>query len=106
NIPFEIPAGEALAPRLDGVLQSLYLLFNEGYKASTGEKLVREEICQEAIRLATLLGAHPVGNQPKMHALLALMLINAARFPARSDTEGNLLRLKEQDRSLWDRSMI
>jgi len=106
RIPFEIPAGEALAPRLDSVLQSLYLLFNEGYKASSGEKLVREEICQEAIRLAALLAEHPVGNQPKTHALLALMLLNSARFPARLDADGNLLRLKEQDRARWDQAMI
>src|SRR5207237_5997759 len=61
EIPFEIPSGEQLAERLEGVLQSLYLLFNEGYKASSGEKLVREEICQEAIRLAGLLVQHPAG---------------------------------------------
>ena len=106
RVPFEIPAGEELARRLDAVLTSLYLLFNEGYKASSGEKLVREEICQEAIRLAELLGKHPAGNQPKTHALLALMLLNAARIPARVDDEGNLLRLQEQDRTKWDKSMI
>src|SRR5207245_1056937 len=97
RIPFEIPAGEELRRRLDGVLQSLYLLFNEGYKASSGEKLVREELCHEAIRLAGLLAEHPAGNQPATHALLALMLFNAARLPARVDENGNLLRLKEQD---------
>src|SRR5204863_4044541 len=69
RIAFEIPAGEELAPRLDGVLQSLYLLFNEGYKASSGERLVREEICQEAIRLTSLLAEHSAGNQPRTHAL-------------------------------------
>src|SRR5580700_982478 len=61
RIPFEIPAAEELARRLDGVLQSLYLLFNEGYKASSGDKLVREEICREAIRMACMLGEHAVG---------------------------------------------
>ena len=106
HIPFEIPAGEELARRLDGVLQSLYLLFNEGYKASTGEKLVREEICDEAIRLTGLLAEHAAGNQPKTHALLALMLLNAARIPARVDGEGNLLRLQEQDRTRWNQSII
>src|SRR5207302_3249584 len=90
QIPFEIPAGEDLAQRLDGVLQSIYLLFNEGYKASSGERLVREEICQEAIRLVDLLVKHPLCNRPKTHALLALMLLNAARLTARSDAEGNL----------------
>jgi RNA polymerase sigma-70 factor (ECF subfamily) len=106
RIPFEIPVGEDLARRLEGVLQSLYLLFNEGYKATTGPKLVREEICHEAIRLAGLLVNHPAGNQPKAHALLALMWLNTARLPARLDHDGNLLRLKEQDRSRWDQAMI
>jgi RNA polymerase sigma-70 factor (ECF subfamily) len=106
RIPFEIPADEELARRLDGVLQTLYLLFNEGYKASSGEKLVREDICHEAIRLAGLLAEHAAGNRPKTHALLALMLVNAARIPARVDEDGNLLRLQEQDRTLWDQPMI
>ncbi len=106
RIPFEIPAGEELARRLDGVLRSLYLLFNEGYKASSGEKLVREEICHEAIRLTALLAEHPAGAQPRTHALLALMLLNAARIPTRVDAEGNLLRLREQDRTRWDQPMI
>jgi len=106
RIPFEIPAGEALTARLDAVLQSLYLLFNEGYKASSGDKLVREDICDEAIRLARLLVVHPAGNQPRTHALLALMLLNAARIPARQDSQGNLLRLQEQNRDNWDQTMI
>jgi len=106
KIPFEIPAGDELTRRLDTVLTSLYLLFNEGYKASSGEKLVREEICQEAIRLLGLLVENPAGNQPAAHALLALMLLNAARIPARVDDEGNLLRLQEQDRTKWDKAMI
>lgn len=106
RIPFEIPTGRELGQRLDSVLQSLYLLFNEGYKASSGENLVREELCEEAIRLAELLMSHPAGNHPKTHALLGLMLLNAARNPTRLDSEGNLLRLKEQDRTRWDKSMI
>lgn len=106
KIPFEIPSGPELVNRLDGVLQALYLLFNEGYKASIGEKLVREDICEEAIRLATLLAQHAAGNQPRTHALLALMLFNAARLPARVDDDGNLLLLKDQDRSLWNQALI
>src|SRR5439155_13876532 len=62
HVPFEIPADEELSDRLDGVLQTLYLLFNEGYKASSGDNLVREELCREAIRLTTLLVEHPAGN--------------------------------------------
>lgn len=93
GIPFEIPAGEELSRRLDGVLHTLYLLFNEGYKASAGDTLIREELCREAIRLASALAEHPAGNQPKTHALLALMLLNAARLATRMDADGNLVRL-------------
>ena len=106
GIPFEIPTGAELATRLDGVLQVLYLLFNEGYKASSGDNLVREDLCAEAIRLATLLAGHPSADQPGTHALLALMLLNAARLPGRMDSAGNILRLKEQDRSTWHQPMI
>ena len=106
RVALEIPAGAELGRRLNSVLQALYLLFNEGYKASTGDELVRKELCEEAIRLATLLSEHPAGNEPATHALLALMLLNAARLRARVDGDGNLLRLHEQNRALWDRSMI
>ncbi len=106
RIPFEIPAGAELGERLDAVLKSIYLLFNEGYKASTGENLVRKELMAEAIRLGELLAQHAAGDQPRTHALLALMLLNAARTATRLDSEGHLLRLKEQDRAQWDREMI
>ena len=74
-IPFEIPSGPDLSARLEAVLQTLYLLFNEGYKASGGEYLVREELCSEAIRLISFLVEHPAGDLPHAHALLALMLL-------------------------------
>lgn len=106
KVPFEIPAGAELSRRQDAVLQALYLLFNEGYKASGGDKLVREEICAEAIRLTDSLASHSAGDQPKTHALLALMLLNAARIPARMDDDGHLLRLRDQDRTRWDQSAI
>ena len=106
RVPLEIPAGDGLAPRLDGVLQTLYLLFNEGYKASSGDRLIREDLCHEAIRLATLLASHQAGDTPRTHALVSLMLLSAARLPARVDDGGNLLRLRHQDRSRWDRAMI
>jgi RNA polymerase sigma factor (sigma-70 family) len=106
GIGFEIPEGENLAPRLDGVLAALYLLFNEGYKASTGDTLLREELCREAMRLTSLLLVHPVGRTPRAHALLALMLLNSARFPARLDERGDLLRLDDQDRSKWNQSSV
>jgi RNA polymerase sigma factor (sigma-70 family) len=106
GIRFEIPAGEELSERLDALMQTLYLLFNEGYKASAGENLLRDDLMSEAIRLTKLLTEHPAGNQPRTHALLALMLLNASRSRARLDAEGNILRLKDQDRSNWDRRMI
>ena len=106
GIGFVIPEGPELAPRLDGVLAALYLLFNEGHKASAGERLLREELSQEAVRLTSLLLTHPAGRTPRTHALLALMLLTAARFPSRLDEHGDLLRLDEQDRSKWDQSLI
>jgi RNA polymerase sigma factor (sigma-70 family) len=106
KVPFEIPEGAALRERLEGVLQTLYLLFNEGYKASSGDTLIRNELCQEAIYLTTMLAEHPAGDKPRTHALLALMLLTAARLATRVDIEGNLLRLQEQDRQRWDRAMI
>jgi RNA polymerase sigma factor (sigma-70 family) len=106
GLGFDLPAGEDLAPRLDGVLAALYLLFNEGYKASAGERLLREELCQEAVRLTSLLLTHPAGRTPRTHALLALMLLTAARFPSRLDEHGELLRLDDQDRSKWDQGLI
>ena len=106
RIQFEIPSGEELTRRLDSVLQTLYLLFNEGYKASGGEQLIRAELCHEAIRLTALLAENPAGNQPQTHALLALMLLNGARLPTRLDSDGNILRLEEQNRTRWDQSMI
>ncbi len=106
GIPFEIPSGAELSARLEAVLQTLYLLFNEGYKASGGDRLVREELCLEAVRLLRLLIEHPTGNRPSVHALLALTLLNAARLEARVDADGRLLRLEEQDRAKWNREMI
>lgn len=106
GIGFDLPEGEDLAPRLDGVLAALYLLFNEGYKASAGERLLREDLCQEAVRLMSLLVQHPVGDTPRSHALLALMLLTAARFPSRVSEDGDLLRLDDQDRSLWIQPLI
>lgn len=106
GLKFEIPAGPDLQPRLDGVLATLYLWFNEGYKASAGDRLLREELCQEAVRVTSLLAAHPAGDTPRSHALLALMLFTAARFPARLDDDGMLLRLDDQDRAKWDQALI
>jgi len=106
GVPFEIPHGEELNARLESVEQALYLMFNEGYKASSGESLLREDLCREAIRLVGLLTEHPAGDRPRTHALAALMMLNAARFPERTGGDGQLLRLEDQDRSKWDRLLI
>jgi RNA polymerase sigma-70 factor (ECF subfamily) len=105
-LPFAVPEPTDLPARLDAVLGTLYLLFNEGYKASTGDRLVREDLCHEAIRLTTLITKHLATQEPRVFALLALMLLNAARLRARTDDAGNLLRLHEQNRAAWDQSMI
>ncbi len=105
-LPFAVPEPSDLPSRLDGVLGTLYLLFNEGYKASSGDRLVREDLCHEAIRLIKLLTEHASTQVPRSFAMLALMLLNAARLTARTDDAGNLLRLHEQNRAVWDQSMI
>ncbi len=106
RVGFELPAAAQLAPRVAVVRQVLYLLFNEGYKASQGDALLRADLCADAIRLAGLLAAHPAGRQPATLALLALMHFNTARLPARVDDTGSLLLLAEQDRTRWDRREI
>jgi RNA polymerase sigma factor (sigma-70 family) len=106
QVAIELPPAAQLAPRVEAVLHSLYLLFNEGYKASHGDTLLRADLCAEAIRLGHLLVAHPVGSRPETHALLALMHLHAARLPARTADDGSLLVLAAQDRTLWDRSQI
>jgi len=103
---FEIPEEAELAERLDAVLDVLYLLFNEGYDAHIGETLVREEICLEAIYLCKLAAKHVEGRLPHVQALLALMLLQGSRLKARTDLEGDLVLLRDQDRSAWDAGMI
>ena len=106
RVPMELPPASRLAPRVASVQRALYLLFNEGYKASHGDSLLRADLCTEAIRLGELLAAHPLGDRPETHALLALMQLNAARLPARVDAAGSLLLLAAQDRSLWDQARV
>ena len=106
NLKFEIPAGKSLDERLDSVYKVIYLLFNEGYKSSDPDTVIRKDLCAEAIRLCKLLAEHPAGNKPKTYALLALMCFHAARLDARLDDNGYIILLKEQDRSKWDRSLI
>jgi RNA polymerase sigma-70 factor (ECF subfamily) len=102
----ESPGVEELASRLPAVLEIIYLLFTEGYSSAQPDKMIRHELCEEAIRLGRLLDEHPVGAAPETAALLALMYLDAARFDSRVDGVGGLLLLEEQDRSLWDRDLI
>jgi RNA polymerase sigma-70 factor (ECF subfamily) len=100
------PPLEALTLRLPAVHAVLYLLFNEGYLSSSEDESIRRELCDEAVRLTTLLAEHPVGAVPDTFALLALMHLHGARLSARRDTTGGLLLLEEQDRSAWDRERM
>jgi RNA polymerase sigma-70 factor (ECF subfamily) len=102
----DVPGADALESRLDSVLSVLYLLFNAGYDAVTGDRHVRGELCAEAVRLCRLLCADPRTDLPRVRALLALMLLHGSRLAARTDDAGDLLLLAEQDRGRWDQGMI
>ena len=101
HIPYRVPPDHALPDRLAGVLAVLYLIFNEGYGATEGDRLVREELCAEAIRLARLL-ARLMPDDAEALGLLALMLLHDARRAARVDADGAFVPLDRQDRSRWD----
>jgi RNA polymerase sigma-70 factor (ECF subfamily) len=105
RIPYEIPAFERLQDRLTAVQAVIYLIFNEGYAASTGESLVRHDLCAEAIRLARVL-CELLPTEPENIGLLALMLLQDSRRKARVNAGGELVTLEEQDRSLWDHAEI
>jgi RNA polymerase sigma-70 factor (ECF subfamily) len=105
GIPYEVPDRDALAPRLRGVLAVIYLVFTEGYAATSGEDLMRPDLAQEAIRLARLLDALMPGRG-EIKGLLALMLLHDARRAGRATADGDIVLLEEQDRSLWDRAQI
>jgi RNA polymerase sigma factor (sigma-70 family) len=100
------PPAENLEHRLDSVHQVLYLLFNEGYSASSGESAIRADLCEEAARLCFLLSSHRHCSRPSTFALMALMLFHAARLDARLDQNGSVLLMEDQDRSQWDQRLI
>ncbi len=103
---FDVAAPAEFSARLPTVQRALYLLFNEGYHGASPESAVRTELCREAMRLAAILLAHPLGATPATYALAALMCLDAARLPARIDSSGNLSSLFDQDRSLWDQELV
>lgn len=107
GIPYQVPAPEERAERLDSVLRVIYLVFNEGYAASAGDALMRHDLSAEAIRLARLLiELLPGGEAAEAEGLLALMLLHESRRTARAGPEGDLVLLEDQDRSLWNRDLI
>jgi RNA polymerase sigma factor (sigma-70 family) len=105
NVPFEVPHGEDLLQRVDSVLEVIYLIFNEGYSATRGEDWVRPELCQDAMRLGRVV-AERVPQSAEAQGLIGLMELQASRFRARVDADGQPVLLAQQDRSRWDRLLI
>ncbi len=105
GLTLDMPAGPDLPPRLDAVLDVIYLIFNEGYTAHEGDALIRYDLAAEALRLGRLVAASSLA-EPRVHALVALMALQAARTPARVDALGDLVLLDDQDRGLWDQRLI
>lgn len=105
GIPYEVPAPGILPERLDAVMAVIYLIFNEGYGATSGQALVRTDLCREAIRLGRVL-AGLMSEYPEPRGLLALMLLHDSRRDARTNATGDLVLMEDQDRSLWDQGQI
>lgn len=106
DVSFAIPGPHELPKRIDGVLDVLYLMFNEGYSCHDGEEIFRPELTDEAIRLVSLLSRHPIMSAPHVHALHALMLLQSSRLGARLDSRGALVPLPRQDRTQWNHERI
>ena len=105
RVPFEVPHGADLAPRLASVLSVIYLIFNEGYAATAGEDWMRPQLCQEALRLGRIL-AELAPGEPEVHGLVALMEVQASRFAARTAPDGEPILLLDQNRARWDHLLI
>jgi RNA polymerase sigma factor (sigma-70 family) len=105
HVPFEVPSGGELAPRLSSVLEVIYLIFNEGYSATAGDDWTRQDLCEEALRLGRVL-AQLAPREPEVHGLVALMEIQASRLRARTSARGKPVLLLDQDRRHWDRLLI
>ena len=106
GISLDVPVGNDLVERLDAVLKAIYLLFNEAYKSTSTDTVIRQDLSDEALRLGAILAARPLSiegyNMPKINALMALMCFHAARFDSRLDETGNIILLENQDRTLWN----
>lgn len=105
NVPFEVPDRSEYPERLSAVLSVIYLIYNEGYSASFGQRWIRDELCTEALRLGRVLAAL-VPDEPEVHGLVALMELQSSRFAARTDSEGRPILLEDQNRAKWDRAQI
>jgi RNA polymerase sigma-70 factor, ECF subfamily len=105
RVPFEVPRGDELAPRLASVLEVIYLIFNEGYAATAGDDWMRPALCEDALRLGRIL-AELAPHEPEVHGLVALMEIQASRTPARTSPSGEPILLLDQDRARWDHLLI
>ena len=105
KIPYRVPSDAELPDRLRSVLAVVYLIFNEGHVATSGDELIRQELCEEAIRLARIL-VELMPDEPEAKGLLALCLLAESRRPQRTSADGSLVRLADQDRSLWNRDLI
>lgn len=106
NIPIEFPPAGEIPKRLDAVLATLYLLYNEGYYSESQDSVIREDLCLEAMRLSYLLVENEQTNQPAANALLALMCFHSSRFAARKNQNGEIVLYHDQDESLWDYDLI
>ena len=106
GIRFDIPTGNELKRRLDIVLHTIYLIFNEGYNSSSKTELIRKDLCEEAVRLAYLLKENSYTRHPKCMALLSLLTLQVSRFDARLDDSGGIVLLEDQDRTKWNHALI
>lgn len=106
NVPIEMPSESAISQRLEAVLTTVYLLFNEGYYSESHDNVLRKDLCLEAMRLTHLLLENKQTSQPSVHALLALMCFHASRFEARMNEHGEIILYKDQDESLWNQELI
>ncbi len=106
KISMQLPVEQELPPRLDNVLHIIYLLFSEGYYSKTQNTILRKDLCLEALRLGLLLADHELCNQPRTHALIALMCFHASRFNARQTGENAMVLYEQQDEELWDQELV